>query len=228
MGLLAAIRREYNYISHAGRTLWMLRLVKPNSPRTIVDIVESQVARTPGSPAIYCLDQMLTYGEMDARANRYANWARAQGIGRGACVALLMENRADEHLRHWLGMFKVGAQVALINTNLTGQSLAHSIAISGAAHAIVGAELAGNFAAAEFDKTSLDKPPQFWVEGLLDPPIAGAQDLSAALHAASAGCRRAEKRAKASPARTGPFSFIPPAPPACPRRPTSAICACFL
>jgi len=181
MGLLAAIRREYLYIRHAGQTLWMLRLVTPDSPRTIVDIVEHRVAQSPGNPAIYYQDEMLTYGEMDARANRYANWALAQGIRRGDCVALLMENRPD-YLCAWLGMFKVGAQVALINTNLTGASLAHSIAISGAGHAIVGTELAASFAGAAFET---GKAPQFWVEGLLDPPLAGARDLSAALHHAS-------------------------------------------
>ena len=63
------------------------------------------------------------------------------GIGRGTPVALLMENRPD-YIAAWLGLFKVGAQVALINTNLVGTALAHSIAISGARHAIVGAELA--------------------------------------------------------------------------------------
>jgi fatty-acyl-CoA synthase len=179
MGLFAEIRREFIYLWHVGLTLWMLRLVKPNSTRTIVDIVEQRAARHPDNPALYCQDRMLTYAQMDARANRYANWALAQGIGRGVCVALLMENRPD-FICAWLGMFKVGAQVALINTNLTGAALAHSIALSGASHAIVGTELAENFAAAGFDT-----PPQFWVEGGLNPPVSGARDLSAALEAAS-------------------------------------------
>ena len=33
--------------------------------------------------------------QLDARANRYAHWALAQGIKQGDCVALLMENRPD-------------------------------------------------------------------------------------------------------------------------------------
>jgi fatty-acyl-CoA synthase len=183
MSLFAAIRREYLYIKHAGKTLWMLRLVKPDSPRTIVDIVERQVARRPRNPAIYYLDQMLTYEQMDARANRYANWALSQGIRRGDRVALLMENRPD-YICAWLGMFKVGAQVALINTNLTGAALFHSVAIAGPDHAIVGAELAANFAAAGFDTPS-GRPLQFWVEGAAETLPAGARDMSAALRAAS-------------------------------------------
>ena len=60
MNLIAAIRREYSYIWHAGWTLWMLRLVRPDSPRTIVDIVEDRVARSPANPALFYLEQMLT------------------------------------------------------------------------------------------------------------------------------------------------------------------------
>jgi fatty-acyl-CoA synthase len=159
LGLSSAVRREYIYLTTIARTLWLLRLVKPHATRSIVDIVEGQAKRRPRNIAILCQDQRLTYAELDARANRYAHWALAQGIGRGQAVALLMENRPD-YIAAWLGLFKVGAQVALINTNLTGAALAHSIAISGARHAIVGAELADNFRAAPFET-----PPALWIEG---------------------------------------------------------------
>ena len=160
MGLKAAIRREFVYISSIARTLWLLRLVKPHSRRTIVDIVEAQARKRPDNAAIYCADQVMTYAQLDARANRYAHWAMSQGIGQGSVVALLMENRPD-YIAAWLGMFKVGAQVALINTNLTGAALAHSISISGARHVIVGAELAG----AQFRDAPFEAAPAEWVEG---------------------------------------------------------------
>jgi len=159
LSLVGAIRREYIYLTSIARTLWLLRLVKPHATRSIVDIVEGQARRRPGNIAILYQDQRLTYAQMDARANRYAHWALGQGIGRGSVVALLMENRPD-FICAWLGLFKVGAQVALINTNLTGLALAHSMAISGARHAIVGAELADNFRAAPFENT-----PALWIEG---------------------------------------------------------------
>ncbi len=172
MSLTRAIRREYVYLTTIARTLWLLRLVKPNATRSIVDIVEAQAKRRPGNIAILYLDQAMSYAELDRRANRYANWARAQGVGRGDCVALLMENRPD-YICAWLGLFKAGAQVALINTNLMGAALAHSIAMSGARHAIVGAELAANFRAAPFETA-----PALWTDG-------EAGNLSAALAVAS-------------------------------------------
>src|SRR3569833_2468711 len=159
LGLMGAIRREYIYLTSIARTLWLLRLVKPHATRSIVDIVEGQVKKRPGNIAILYQDQRLTYAELDARANRYAHWAQAHGIGRGQAVALLMENRPD-YIAAWLGMVKVGAQVALINTNLTGTALSHSIAISGARHANVGAELLTSFREAPFETV-----PELWVEG---------------------------------------------------------------
>ncbi|HWU55341.1 MAG TPA: long-chain-acyl-CoA synthetase, partial [Rhizomicrobium sp.] len=175
MSLIGGIKREYIYLTSIARTLWLLRLVKPHATRSIVDIVESQARRRPDNIAILYQDQRLTYAQMDARANRYAHWALAQGIGRGTVVALLMENRPD-FICAWLGLFKAGAQVALINTNLTGLALAHSMAISGAGHAIVGAELADNFRAAPFANT-----PTLWIEGEngnLSQALAEAADTS--------------------------------------------------
>ena len=172
MGFKDAIRREYVYASSIARTLWLLRPVKPDATRSIVDIVEGQAKGRPDHIAIYCLDQQLTYAQLDARANRYAHWALGQGIGRGDVVAILMENRPD-YICAWLGLFKVGAQAALINTNLMGAALAHSITIAGAKAAIVGAELAQNFREAPFERA-----PALWVES-------GDGNLSAALDAAS-------------------------------------------
>ena len=175
MSLTGAIRREYVYLTSIARTLWLLRLVKPNATRSIVDIVEAQARRRPRNIAILYQDQAMSYVELDARANRYANWALSAGIGRGTPVALLMENRPD-YICAWLGLFKVGAQVALINTNLLGAALAHSIAISGTKHAIVGAELAVQFLAAPFAET-----PALWLEGEgcnLTAALAAASDKS--------------------------------------------------
>jgi fatty-acyl-CoA synthase len=172
---MGAVRREYIYLSSIARTLWLLRQVKPNATRSIVDIAEEQARQRPGNTAILYLDQRMTYAGLEARANRYAHWALGQGIGKGSAVALLMENRPD-YICAWLGLFKVGAQVALINTNLTGASLAHSIAISGAKHAIVGAELADNFRAAPFETA-----PKLWIEGEggnLSQALAAVKDIS--------------------------------------------------
>ena len=176
MSLIAAIRRESIYLSHIGRTLLLLARIKPDSRRTIVDIVERQARATPAAPAIYYLDEVMSYAALDARANAYGHWALAQGLKRGDCVALFMENRPD-FLCCWLGLFKAGLSVALINTNQRGQALAHSVEIAGAKHLIVGVELAPCVPEAAPFFTA---PPVNWVQGGVHPPL---QDLDAALAA---------------------------------------------
>jgi len=170
MTLAAAIRRETIYIGSILRTLWLLRLVKPGATRLICDIVAAHARKTPDAPAILCGDEVWSYAALDARANQYAHWAIAQGIGRGQSVALLMENRPD-FIACWLGMFRCGAAVALINTNLTGEALAHSIAIAAAGHAVVGAELAAAFEGA---RPHLQNAPRAWAQngGDLDAALA--------------------------------------------------------
>src|SRR6185503_16654788 len=105
MSIWGALRREYIYLSTILRTVLMLSRLKPEARRTIVDVVEEQAKKTPDAPAIYYLDTVMSYAELDARANRYANWALSLGLKQGDPVALFMENRPD-FICAWLGLFK--------------------------------------------------------------------------------------------------------------------------
>jgi fatty-acyl-CoA synthase len=174
MALFEGFRREAIYISSIGRTLFRMRHVKPDSPVTVVDIVERQAQATPAAPAILYLDKTLTYRDYDEATNRYARWAHDAGITKGEVVALLMENR-PEYLMAWLGLHKAGATVALLNTNQRGMPLAHSIAVAGARHLILGAELADTFAET---KPLLQSMPKVWITG---GNASGFEDLDRAL-----------------------------------------------
>ena len=180
MGLLHAIGREYTYISSVGRSLFRLRHTRPDSPRTISDIVEEFGRSRPDNIAVLYQDDVYTYAQLNAAANRYAHWAVARGIHKGDVVVLLMENR-PEYLMAWLGIVKLGGVAALINTNLRGQPLAHSIAIAGARHAIVGSELADAWRDAA---ALMENKPVAWATGASS---AGMEDLDAALAQASSG-----------------------------------------
>ena len=89
-------------------------------------------------PALLGPADGLTYQELAARAHQYSRWALEQGIQPGDAVCLLMPNCA-EYIAIWLGISHVGAVVALINTNLKGRALAHSIGVAAAKYLIVGA-----------------------------------------------------------------------------------------
>ena len=180
MGLIDAVSREATYLAAVARTLRGLRGTTPDSPITIVDVVETQAKKTPDAVAFYFQDRTLSYAGLDAYANRVAHWAQSAGVTRGDVVALLMENR-PEYVATWLGLLKAGATVALINTNLRGLPLAHSIAIAQARHAIVGAELAQTFCEAA---PQISPRPLAWSAGGAAP---GLEDFDAALAAQAAG-----------------------------------------
>src|SRR5262249_3533535 len=105
--------------------------------------------------------ETLSYRALDARANRYARWALAQRLRRGETVCLMMPNR-PEYMAVWLGVTRAGGVVALINTNLTGRSLAHCIDVVAPKHVIV----AGEFREALVGAVSLlPIAPTIWLHG---------------------------------------------------------------
>jgi len=175
MRFLAGVTREYIYLSRIIRTFYRMRKVKPHSTRIITTIIAEQAAKTPDALAVICPERTYTYRDLNEGANRHAQWARAQGIGKGDVVALLMENRA-EYLMAWMGVVMVGGITALINTNLRGQPLCHSINISGVKHVIVGQELAANYA--EIAGQLSDRPTAWSAGGAFD----GMEDLDAAVN----------------------------------------------
>jgi fatty-acyl-CoA synthase len=180
MGLFDTLSRETTYISAIARTLIGMRGIRPDSPHTIVDEVEARARTTPHAVAFYFLDRTTNYAELDAYANRVARWAKANSIIRGDSVALLLENR-PEYIATWLGLLKVGAVAALINSNLRGAPLAHSIAIAQAKHVIVDAELAETYAEAA---PQITPRPMAWSAG---GATQGLEDFDAALTAQDGG-----------------------------------------
>ncbi len=70
--------------------------------------VASQAASTPQAPAVRVGNRTQNYGELEARANRYAQVLRARGIGPGMLVGLCL-SRGIELLPALLGVLKTGA-----------------------------------------------------------------------------------------------------------------------
>ncbi|MET4293854.1 fatty-acyl-CoA synthase [Bradyrhizobium sp. LB8.2] len=108
--------------------------------RLFADIVDDWAQRQPDRVALVADDASLDYEGLSKRINRYARWARSAGVAKGETVALIMPNGID-YVAAWLGISRVGGVVALINTKLVGQSLAHCIDVAKPAQIIVAHEL---------------------------------------------------------------------------------------
>lgn len=126
------------------RAAWIRALERTASiarePHTTFPTLIGQLAqRYDSAPALIGMNGTLSYRALAERANRYARWACAQGLPRGATVGLLLENGPD-YLALWLGLTRAGLTVALLNTHLTGDALAHSIRIVSPCALVVGAQ----------------------------------------------------------------------------------------
>jgi fatty-acyl-CoA synthase len=161
VGFVERAREEYRTISGVMRALRLTVPIGRNPTHLFPDVLAER-ARTHGDkPALTSARETLSYRQLDERANRYAHWALAQEVARGETVALLMPNR-PEYLAIWAGICRAGGAVALLNTNLTGEALAHCVTIAEPRHVIVAAELAEAFAAAA---PLVKSPVQVWRHG---------------------------------------------------------------
>ena len=62
---------------------------------TLPELFQAQVARTPEATAVVFEDTLLSYGELNGRANRLARLLIARGVGPESLVAVVMERSAD-------------------------------------------------------------------------------------------------------------------------------------
>lgn len=144
-----------------------LRALELTSPitrapsRTFPVVVEELAAKFGDAPALLSDGETLTFRTLQARANRWARWALAQGLVKGDTVCLMMPNR-PEYLAVWVGITRAGGAVALLNTNLVGASLAHCIDAVDARHIIVASPLVGAF---EEARPLLRTRPALWRHG---------------------------------------------------------------
>ena len=161
MGFIERIGSDYAYLTGILRALSKVSKVARNPGRTYPQVARDLAAAHGDKVALISEHETMTYREYDRRGDRYARWAMAHGVSKGDVTALMMPNR-PEYLAAWLGITRAGGVVALLNTNLTGPSLAHCINIVKPKHVIVDAALVEGFLTAEAD---IAPGPQLWCHG---------------------------------------------------------------
>jgi fatty-acyl-CoA synthase len=167
MSILGGVRRDLEVVRSLLPVLLSGRKAAPEKVIDYSDFLDSHFRRRANRPALIGEAGSMTWAELDAFANRIANWALSEGLSRGDVVALLMENR-PEFIGIWLGLSRIGVVSALLNTNLTGVRLAHCMREAGARNWIVGVELAEAAASAV---PELSEVPQILVSGSSREPI---------------------------------------------------------
>ncbi|MBV4553217.1 long-chain-acyl-CoA synthetase [Pseudomonas sp. SWRI102] len=133
----------------------------PSQPCGLGWCFEQATQRNPQGPALLYGDTVLSYAQVNAQANRIAHYLQAQGIGKGDCVAVFLENR-PQLLITVLAVAKVGAVSAMINTSQTGDALVHSLALVAPVAVVVGDERVAVFNDVR-GRTALSEARTWWV-----------------------------------------------------------------
>jgi amino acid adenylation domain-containing protein len=69
--------------------------VPKHADSTVVDLLRAQAGRTPLAIAVECGADVLTYSELDARAEQLGAYLRARGVGPNVIVAVCVERSVD-------------------------------------------------------------------------------------------------------------------------------------
>jgi amino acid adenylation domain-containing protein len=103
------------------------------------ELIEAQVARTPQAVAVQCGAELLTYAELNARANQLAHYLRERGVGPDCMVALCVE-RGVSMLVATLGILKAGGAYLPLDPSYPPERLAFMLQDSAASVAVTQAD----------------------------------------------------------------------------------------
>jgi fatty-acyl-CoA synthase len=161
------------------RALERTAAIERDRSLTLPVLIGRLAERFGDAPALISADAVLSYRALAAACHCYARWGLAHGLASGDTVCLVMAN-CPEYLAIWLGLSGIGTTVALINTNLRGELLAHSLNLVAPRYVIAGASLADAVRAV---RPLLASGVECWVSGAgggdlprLDEAIAGLSD----------------------------------------------------
>ncbi|MBW8015843.1 MAG: acyl--CoA ligase [Planctomycetes bacterium] len=86
--------------------------------------LENSARSFPEKPAVWFQGEWKTYAQIDAMANRLANYLLSGGIERGDRVAILYKN-SYEYIASYFGVLKAGCVTVALNTETTTQALVY-------------------------------------------------------------------------------------------------------
>src|SRR6185295_2070203 len=90
------------------------------------ELFEEQVEKTPDAVAVVFEDAMLSYGELNRRANQLAHYLRELGVGPDQRVAICAQ-RGLEMIVGLLGVLKAGGAYVPLDPNYPAERLRYMV-----------------------------------------------------------------------------------------------------
>ncbi|TQF02732.1 amino acid adenylation domain-containing protein [Kitasatospora acidiphila] len=130
---------------------------RPLVDATLPGLFAAQVARTPDAVALVFEGVEVSYGELDARANRLARLLVGRGVGPESVVAVLME-RGVELVVALLAVVKAGGAYLPVDPAYPDDRIGYTLGDAGARLVLTCAELAGRLGGFGVEVVALDEP----------------------------------------------------------------------
>ncbi|HEX6040676.1 non-ribosomal peptide synthetase, partial [Longimicrobium sp.] len=132
-------------------------------PSCVHHLFEQQAERTPRAAALVFDGGAITYGDLNARANRLAHHLARRGVGPDVPVGLCLE-RGPEMIVALLAVLKAGGAYVPLDPEYPAERLEHMLADSAPAVLLTQASLAGMFAGAVVPRIRLDIDAAAWTD----------------------------------------------------------------
>ncbi|MFP5265247.1 MAG: condensation domain-containing protein, partial [Blastocatellia bacterium] len=119
-------------------------------------LVERQARLRPGRRAVSSGGRAISYGELNSRANRLANYLRRRGAGPERVVGVMV-GRGEEAVVALLGVLKSGSGYLPLEAGYPRERLGYMLADSGAGLVVGEGRLVGGLAAGGVEVVKLDE-----------------------------------------------------------------------
>ncbi len=104
--------------------------------RSLVHLLEEAFGKYAKRNAYVCMDRFITYADVDLMSKKLGAWLQAQGLGKGARVALMMPNVLQYPVAI-AAVLRAGYVVVNVNPLYTARELEHQLKDSGAEAIII-------------------------------------------------------------------------------------------
>jgi long-chain acyl-CoA synthetase len=149
-------------------------------PLNLADLVRSAAEVSPDKPALLAPDGSISWGDLDRQVDALAGALRAQGLGTGDRVGILLPN-SSEFAATYFAVLRGGLVALPLNTAYTKPELHHQLTDSGAVLVVT-----DEAHRALVDEPTLVVGSQDWQTALAHEPFegprAGSEDLAVLLY----------------------------------------------
>lgn len=141
---------------------------------TVADLLDAAAARSPHAAAAVAGDESVTYGELDARANRLAHHLGALGVGPDVAVGVCVERSLDMAVA-LQAVIKAGGACVPLDPSYPSKRLAFMVDDAAVAAVVTSAGLAGRVPAAHVPVVRVDADSADWAAR---PPAAPPRSIA--------------------------------------------------